>query len=334
MARRMSEHPDEADSGAPHSASLSHLLRGFVLLVGLCASGLAAGACQSASQAVQSEVGDADSTFERGPASYVFNGWPGPPIKVWTYAPTSGALDELPIVVVMHGVNRDGDRYRDEWVETATENGMIVLAPNFSSADFPRSASYNLGNMFEGETGAPVDEALWSFSAIDALFADAVNRIGGAQESYALYGHSAGAQFVHRYRYFKPETRAGLFISANAGWYTMPDFGEAFPYGLGESGLAPGSLRQALSSDLVVLLGDRDTDANDPNLRRTEEAMEQGAHRFARGQTFFDAAKRKAAEEGVEFGWRIETVTGAHHSNALMAPSAAALIREWAEQRP
>lgn len=312
------------------SRMLRRLRRSLCVLVSIAMPMMLGAACQSPPQVAADEAAVTQDSFMRGPGRFVFDGWAGPPITVWTYAPESGSLADLPVVVVMHGVNRDGDRYRDEWIKAAREHDLIILAPSFSSDDFPKAAGYNLGNMFDENSGAAIGEELWSFSAIDPLFDEAVKRLGGAQTSYALYGHSAGAQFVHRYLYFKPKTHAGLLISANAGWYTTPDFGMAFPYGLEGSGLDPTQLEHALGSNVVVLLGDRDTDEQDPNLRRTPEAMAQGPHRHARGKSFFQAASKLAAESGVEFGWRQVDVPLAHHSNALMAPAAAQLIRDWA----
>src|SRR3712207_6943257 len=54
---------------------------------------------------------------------------------------------------------------------------------------------------------------------------------GNPSEQYRIYGHSAGAQFVHRLALFVPEARFATAIAANAGWYTMPTFdGKKFPY--------------------------------------------------------------------------------------------------------
>lgn len=303
------------------------MLAGAGLLIALLA------ACQAPPNPAASQAVSAPHAFARGAGQFVFRDWAGPPVPVWTYAPEDKPLADLPVVVVMHGVKRDGDRYRDEWMEAAREHDLIILAPSFSDADFPNAAGYNIGNIREAETGAQIDERLWSFSAVDPLVAEAVGRIGGAQTSYVLYGHSAGAQFVHRYLYFKADTRADLFIVANAGWYTLPDFGPTFPYGLGGSALDPARLNAALQRNVVVLLGDRDTDETDPNLRRTPEAMAQGRHRFARGESFFETANDQAQALGVAFGWRQITVPGAHHSNAMMAPATAALIRDHEANR-
>lgn len=303
------------------------LLRAFANLACAAIAVIMVAACQIAPAGGAGPQAETAAGFPRGAGAFVFRDWAGPPIKVWTYAPETGDLVNLPVVVVMHGVGRDGDRYRDEWMEAARTHGLVVLAPAFSEPDFPKAAGYNLGNVFDSRTGARNARETWSFSAIDPVFEEAVKRLAGAQTSYTLYGHSAGAQFVHRYLYYMTDTRADLFIVANAGWYTMPDFAEAFPYGLEGSTLDQASPNRALARNVVVLLGDRDTDEADPNLRRTPEAMAQGAHRFARGHAFFEAARAEARKAGVSFGWRQADVPGAHHSNELMAPAAAELIR-------
>lgn len=314
--------------------SISIVGRAFATLAAAGVAITLSTSCQTLQNPSDSRETSTPREFARGASQFTFHSWAGPPVPVWTYAPEDRPLADLPVVVVMHGVQRDGDRYRDEWIEAAREHSLIILAPTFSDEGFPGAAGYNLGNIRDAETKTPLDERLWSFSAIDLLFAEAVNRIGGAQTSYVLYGHSAGAQFVHRYLYFKKDTRADLFIVANAGWYTLPDFGLAFPYGLAGSTLDAPRLICALQRNVVVMLGDGDTDEADPNLRRTPEALAQGRHRFARGQSFFRAARDQAAVLGVALGWRQLTVPGAHHSNAQMAPAAAFLIRDHDARRP
>lgn len=255
---------------------------------------------------------------------FVFSAWEGPPLPVWYQLPERVTAD-TPVVVVMHGVNRDADRYRDEWAGLARQHGFIVVCPEFSARDFPGAGGYNTG-YFAGSDGAPRPRALWSFAAIEPLF-DAVRaRFGTRAERYTIYGHSAGAQFVHRFVLFMPEARIEQAIAANAGWYTMPDPHTGFPYGLGKAPVAPDGLSTALGKPLTVLLGTADTDTADPDLRTTPEANAQGPHRFARGQTFFAAGQGAAARLGVPFGWRMDFVPGVGHKNGLMAEAAARLI--------
>jgi poly(3-hydroxybutyrate) depolymerase len=255
---------------------------------------------------------------------YVFTDWAGPDLPVWYQLPKR-VTATTPVVFVMHGVNRDADRYRDEWADLARSYGFIVIVPEFSQQDFPGSRGYNTGN-FVAEDRTPLPRAQWSFSAIEPLFDDARQRFGTRVARYTIYGHSAGAQFVHRYVMFTPEARVHRAIAANAGWYTMPDLATGFPYGLSEAPVDEVALTAALGKQVTVMLGTADTDPNDPNLRKTPEANAQGPHRFARGQQFFARGRQAATALGTPFGWRLVTVPDVGHSNGKMAKAAAQVI--------
>jgi poly(3-hydroxybutyrate) depolymerase len=263
-------------------------------------------------------------TLPAGDGTFTFDGWAGPPIRVWYHRPDA-VTAETPVLFVMHGVNRDADRYRDQWSAQAAQYGVVLVVPEFDNAQFPRAAAYNLGNVFD-DAGKAVPRDKWSFAAIEPLF-DRVRELTGTRvQAYDLYGHSAGAQFVHRYLMYLPEARVHRAVSANAGWYTMPAAGSAYPYGLQGSGVTDTGLRQALQRPMAIMLGTSDTDTRHPNLRRTPEAMAQGPHRFARGESYFAAGRRAASDQGVPFGWTLQRVEGVVHDNAGMAPPAAAWL--------
>jgi poly(3-hydroxybutyrate) depolymerase len=263
---------------------------------------------------------------ETVPASgrFTFAGWDGPDLPVWYQLPDD-VTAETPVVFVMHGVGRDADRYRDEWADLARAGGFIVIVPEFGKADFPGSRGYNTG-YFSDEDGTARPRQLWSFAAIEPLFDDVRKRFGTRAARYTLYGHSAGAQFVHRFVLFMPGARIDQAIAANAGWYTMPDPALPFPYGLAGAPVDEAALTAALGQRLTVLLGTADTDRNDPDLRKTPEADAQGPHRFARGQRFFAEGRQAAAARGARFGWQLLTVPDVGHSNGRMAGAAAALV--------
>ena len=259
-----------------------------------------------------------------GDGRFVFDGWAGPPIPVWYHLPRQVQAD-TPVLFVMHGVNRDADRYRDQWSALARQYGFILVVPEFDREHFPGAAAYNLGNVFD-PAGKPIPRGQWSFSAIEPLF-DQVRELTGTRVgAYDLYGHSAGAQFVHRYVLFVPDARLGRAVAANAGWYTLPDRHVEYPYGLHGKRLPPVDLRRALGQPLVVLLGTADNDPAYHNLRRTPEALAQGPHRLARGEFFFGSAASAAEAEGVALGWTLEKVAGVAHDNGGMAQAAAASL--------
>jgi hypothetical protein len=260
-----------------------------------------------------------------GDQLFGFSAWTGPPLDVRLYVPDDVAPD-TPVVIVIHGWSRDVERYFDDWRVLGKQHGFIVVVPHFPVEDFPGSNEFNLGHVFDGATGELRPADTWTFAAIEPLFQDVVARIGGRQTDYTLFGHSAGSQFVHRFLYYMPAASVKRIIPANAGWYTLPDFDVAYPYGLGGAGVSEPQLVAALGKDVVLMLGREDIDRNDPDLRKTPEADQQGPNRFARGLTMFERAKTVAESLGTEFGWRLVIVDDAAHVNAQMAERAAELV--------
>ncbi len=225
----------------------------------------------------------------------------------------------------MHGVKRDADTYRDTWATAAERFGFLLLCPEFSTADYPRKA-YQLGNLMDGER-RPLPEEEWTFGVIERLFDEVKEATGNTGERYHIYGHSAGGQFVHRLALFSPEARFDQAVTANTGWYTMPTFrGKKFPYGLRRSGSTPERLEWSFGRRLVVLLGDQDTDAEDPFLRKSAAARKQGRNRFERGHAFYATAQNEAARLGVRLNWSLRTAPGAAHVDGQMMPAAARIL--------
>jgi poly(3-hydroxybutyrate) depolymerase len=229
-----------------------------------------------------------------------------------------------PMVIVLHGMSRDAGAYCDAWADSADRHGFAVVAPEFSVADYPDTLDYNFGNMISPE-GRLLPRAQWLFPVIDQIFLRARDELELDGQRYCLYGHSAGAQLVHRCVTFAWSARIALAISANAGSYTMPLFDVDYPFGLRGTAFTERDMPQLLSRPLVVMLGDEDNDAAHPSLPRQPEAMKQGPHRFARGQRYVQTAVRIAAELQVPLSWKMITVPGVAHSNPGMAPAAAAL---------
>lgn len=245
------------------------------------------------------------------------------PVNVYYVAPPDPARAQ--VLIVMHGVARDSRVYRIDWEQVARDRNVLVLLPEFSEEYYPGSAAYNTGNVVD-EDGDRLPRRQWTFNIVEALFDLVVRDVGSQATDYALFGHSAGAQFVHRFVEFMPRHRARVVVAANAGWYTMPDDSVRFPYGLDGSPVQEHELGPAFASNLVVMLGADDVNPKDESLRRDELSDRQGDNRLERGLAFFQSARTVAQNTGLPFRWRLHVVPGMAHDHAEAAEAAASFL--------
>ena len=253
--------------------------------------------------------------------SFVFTdqkGRPDRPIRVYTYRPKR-CDSNCPIMFVMAGERRNAYDYLAHWELAADRHGFILAAPEFSRERWPKAAAYNLGDVAEQK-----DREKWAFSAIEHLF----DEVRVDQKDYAIFGHSAGGQFVQRMAFFRPDNRARVMIAANPGWYTMPEWrkdkgAEPFPYSLVNAPVGEAELRQALAKRVLILVGEKDTEPDAENLNQSAGAKKQGEGRLERGENFFKAATAAAQELGVKLGWEFSEVPDTAHDGAAMSRAAA-----------
>ena len=245
------------------------------------------------------------------------------------YVPRTASEDST-VVIALHGNNRDAAGTRDNWVSKAEQFGVLVFAPEFSDAGFPRSSGYILGNVFVNGNdpggASPKDQSQWAFSYIEPLFDEIQSQIDRDLTSYDIVGHSAGAQFAHRFVLFEPEGRYRRVVAANAGWYSAPTPQVDFPYGLGGSPAEDVEPSRVFERQLIVFAGEIDTDPDSFNLRHTPEADLQGMHRRERARWFFDEGARLAAEAGVTYAWTFAEAPGVGHNSRLMIQRSADLL--------
>lgn len=244
-------------------------------------------------------------------------------LTVWTYRPDRFGPDS-PIVFVMHGVKRNGKTYRDNWAPHSRKGGFLLLVPEFPEVKYPGEA-YQQGNVRD-QKGQPVPSEEWTFAVIEKLFDHAKTLTGNRSDKYYLYGHSGGGQFVHRFVLFMPKARYARAIAANPGFYTFPSQDAEYPYGLKGTPLASPIEPTIFARDFVLMLGEADTNREDPSLRKTPQADAQGLTRFERGKNYFRAATDVAAKAQLPFHWRLSTVPGVGHSDAKMSTSAARFL--------
>jgi hypothetical protein len=270
-----------------------------------------------------------DRAIEIVPAQrgvFVFDGYQplhDRPIRVWYDAPADPSTAQ--ILIVMHGVGRNGQEYLADWSGLVAGRNVLVLAPEFSDERFPGAEMYNLGNVRD-QNGLPVPVEQWTFQIVEALFDQVGAAVGNPNENYALFGHSAGAQFVHRFIEFMPTHRARVAVAANAGWYTVLDDTVAFPYGLDGGPRKERELGPALASNLVILLGGDDVDGEDDSLRRDTGSDAQGKNRLDRGLYFYRTARDTASRQSLPFAWRLSALPAVAHSHTDMAGAAAPIL--------
>ena len=231
------------------------------------------------------------------------------PMRVYTYRPAKCDA-KCPMVFSIHGVSRNTSNYRDYWELAADRYNLVIVAPEFSKKDW---SGYN-----EYDVRKEPNREKWAFSVIEHLF----DEVGQGRKTYTIFGHSAGAQFVHRMAFFLPSNRADAMAAANAGWYAMPEWRkdkgvDPFPYSLLESGAGEAEVRQALRRKVYILLGENDTDPDHKSLNKTAGAMKQGTNRLERGENYFKAITAAAAELGEKLAWELREVPPAHQGGAM-----------------
>ena len=249
------------------------------------------------------------------------------PIEVYFHIP-SGDITTMPILFSFHGASRNADDYRDFWIDMANDNNFIVIAPQFSDDYYPGLGDdYLMGNVYvDGDNPTPQTrnpENEWTFSVIDPLFDLIVNDINGTQTGYKAWGHSGGAQFLHRLLMFLPESRVEIAVCSNAGWYTVPEYGISFPYGIDNSEIYESDLINIFSNKLIVHLGENDNDPNSAGLRHNNVLdNQQGLNRFDRGNYFYNYSMSFAEEINVFFNWELYTAPNVGHNAQEMANDA------------
>jgi len=253
---------------------------------------------------------------------------PDRPLTVHFYRPQAHGPDD-PVVIVQHGMLRNGDEYRDFWIPAAEKHKLLIVAPTFSDAQFPEAESYNNGLVMDANGEARKrEEWLYGVPAriFAALQASGVTRLVQAR----LFGHSAGGQFAHRLLATQNPSVFSAVIAANPGWYTLPDLQRQFPEGTGGIGLSETELARWLAYPMHIFAGDQDIAEDDPNLPSQPEALAQGRSRYARAHFVYGFAERAAKRLGMEFNWRLVRVEGVGHDGAAMSRAAAAFWFEGA----
>lgn len=300
-------------------------------------------------------------------ASNPGNSCAGPSAGNWVYCPATTASISInkrmerihynfspdsKILLVVPGARRDAWGYRDSWIEVSEAHNVLILSPAYPEEDYD-FAGYHLGGVvssieftnysteeFEGRInkyivrsdsdtllGKMTDSEEWIFQDFDRIFEEAVAATGSNQESYDIFGHSAGGQILHRMAVFHPNSKADHIIAANSGQYTLPTSQISFPFGLGGTEIKESSYQDIFSANLTVLVGEEDNESESRGiLLFTPTLNQQGLGRLSRAKYFHKIAKRQAEKNNTSFDWQLQIVENAGHDSRKMAKAAAQLL--------
>jgi pimeloyl-ACP methyl ester carboxylesterase len=246
------------------------------------------------------------------------------PITVFTYRPAAWNRSG-PVLIVIPGAGREGQSPRETWIPYAEYYSSLLVVPEFSLENYPTDSWYHLGNTYDSTNWKP--KANWTYMAVEHIFDNIRGKSGAKQDTYLLFGHSAGGQFVHRMVTLLPEARYSRAVAANSGVYLLPVYSLRYPFGLKDSPLAESNLPGIFSRKLIIMSGGSDTDPNDSGLAKFPEAEAQGTTRFERARFYFTTAQSEARRLHAPFKWEYHVVPGVGHSESGMAgPSAEQLF--------
>jgi hypothetical protein len=267
------------------------------------------------------------------------------------YYKPAGLTPDSPILIIIPGAGRNADSYRDAWISEAERANVLIAAPVYPEHDYD-IASYQMGGVIKnleiqnlptganGEMPAHIylqDEDIqfsvnsntadWIFHDFDRLFTLLATQTGSRRIHYDLFGHSAGAQVLHRHILFNPHSHADRVIAANAGLYTLPDMNRPPLLGLAGTGMTEEDLRASLSKKLIIMAGENDTYEHSGGMLLHTPLIDQtGADRLARAHYFYNSAQDAAARLHVDLAWTLSIVPDTGHDYRAMSLAAARLL--------
>ncbi len=292
-----------------------------------------------------------DIQIDKGSGVFLLEGGTGredKTIQVYYHAPESFSANSR-ILIVVPGAGRNGDSYRDTWIDASERHDVLVLSPMYLEEDYPFEEYHLCGliqeinlresvEFIDGTNIAQLDEeqfsfrvndqpASWLFPDFDRLFDQVVEATGSTQTTYDIFGHSAGGQILHRLALCDPDSKAKRILAGNSGFYTLPDPDTKLPFGTQQLNFTDEHLQQAFRQQLVLFIGELDNaDEQGGTLLRSPTADLQGLHRLSRGQYAFQYAQGQANSLGADFNWELVIVPEVGHDQEKMGQAAAVYL--------
>jgi pimeloyl-ACP methyl ester carboxylesterase len=247
--------------------------------------------------------------------------WDKPDVEIFYITPEIINKDTK-VLFVIHGNSRNAEDYLSAWIPHVTNKNVIVAAPQFRKIDF---RYFFLLEMAEssGKLNSNKDEYL--NNSISLFFNYLKSKFSLSTETYRMFGHSAGAQFTHRYMLLSMDNRISNTVIANAGWYTFITDDE-FPYGINNSpiNISNEQIKWFMFKKANLLIGSDDIGFKSVN--SSKGAKLQGLTRVDRATNYFDSLIMNAESRGYALRWNYRVLDRVDHDFKKVTPYAAQIL--------
>jgi pimeloyl-ACP methyl ester carboxylesterase len=247
--------------------------------------------------------------------------WDKPDVEIFYITPEKINKDTK-VIFVIHGNSRNAEDYLSAWIPHVINKNVIVAAPQFRKIDF---RYFFLLEMAESSGKVNSDKDEYINNSISLFFNYLKSKFSLSTETYSMFGHSAGAQFTHRYMLLSMDNRISNTVIANAGWYTFITDDE-FPYGINNSpiNISNEQIKWFMSKKANLLIGSDDIGFKSVN--SSKGAKLQGLTRVDRATNYFDSLIMNAESRGYALRWNYRVLDRVDHDFKKVTPYAAQIL--------
>ena len=247
--------------------------------------------------------------------------WNKPDVEIFYITPEKINKDTK-VIFVIHGNSRNAEDYLSAWIPHVINKNVIVAAPQFRKIDF---RYFFLLEMAESSGKVNSNKNEYINNSISLFFNYLKSKFSLSTETYRMFGHSAGAQFTHRYMLLSIDNRISNTVIANAGWYTFITDDE-FPYGINNSpiNISNEQIKWFMSQKVNLLIGSDDIGSR--NVNSSKGANLQGSTRVDRAANYFDSLIMSAENRGYALRWNYRVLDRVDHDYIKVTPYAAQIL--------
>ena len=247
--------------------------------------------------------------------------WDKPDVEIFYITPEE-INEDTKVIFVIHGNSRNAEDYLGAWIPHVLNKNVIVAAPQFTKTDF---RYFFLLEMAESSGKVNNNRSDYINNSISLFFNYIKSKFSLTAKTYSMFGHSAGAQFTHRYMLLSKDKRISNAVVANAGWYTFISNAE-FPYGIKSSPIiiSDEDLRWFMSNKVNLLIGSEDLGSKSVN--SSKGAKLQGITRVDRANSYFNSLITSAEDRNYVLRWNYRVLDNVDHDFKKVTPYAANIL--------